>query len=426
MRQTLAFLYRYYRKLISNIAFIPTMMSVFSLILAVVIMWFESHNYTAWWVDNAPFLLVKGADNARMILTTIIGGVLSLTVFSFSMVMVVLNRATASLSPRVLPQLIAKKSHQVVLGFYMSTIIYSLVLIINVDGSSDIPSLAILLSMIFTIGCLGLFIYFINSISLSIQVDRILEDVYAITLKNIQFATEKTISPEFITAYDNFRRQRKKYEVKAPSDGYYRIMDITKFLKNHADVSAFLEVCIDEEQYTPEGAVLYHFHTDPENIESLKSLLDYFDITKVSNHEDSPYFGLRKISEIAVKALSPGINDPGTAFRAIRHLSLLFRELLKVPKIKAITREGCDIKVAIPQPGIDCLLESNISSIRLYAGQATDIYRALIDFFKALLNSNKGIKQKALEDHYKALKITIENNVNNKIDLRNLKKYMKT
>ncbi|MGB3467516.1 MAG: DUF2254 family protein, partial [Cyclobacteriaceae bacterium] len=119
MRQIIAFLYRYYKKLVTNIAFIPTLMSVISLILAVVIMWFESNNYTEWWVDNAPFLLVKGADNARMILATIIGGVLSLTVFSFSMVMVVLNRATASLSPRVLPQLIAKKSHQFVLGYYM-------------------------------------------------------------------------------------------------------------------------------------------------------------------------------------------------------------------------------------------------------------------------------------------------------------------
>ncbi|NIU61616.1 MAG: DUF2254 domain-containing protein, partial [Pseudomonas stutzeri] len=60
---------------------------------------------------------------ARLILGTLVGGIISLMVFSFSMVMVVLNSAASSLSPRVIPALISSRSHQVVLGVYLGTII---------------------------------------------------------------------------------------------------------------------------------------------------------------------------------------------------------------------------------------------------------------------------------------------------------------
>ncbi|MFP3759150.1 DUF2254 family protein, partial [Cupriavidus sp. SIMBA_020] len=73
------------------------------------------------------------AENARTILSTLAGSIISLTVFSFSMVMVVLNSASASLSPRVVPGLITRKSHQMVLGFYLGSIIYSIIMLININ-----------------------------------------------------------------------------------------------------------------------------------------------------------------------------------------------------------------------------------------------------------------------------------------------------
>ena len=126
-------------------------------------------------------VLVKWPDNGRLILGTIIGSIFSLMVFSFSMVMLVLNRASATLSPRVIPGLITKKAHQVVLGGYLGTIIYSLVMVTNIqsiDGKVHMPTFGIFLSMVFAIVCLGLFVYFIHSISSAIQVDSILDSIF--------------------------------------------------------------------------------------------------------------------------------------------------------------------------------------------------------------------------------------------------------
>ncbi len=178
MNKILKYVLRLQERVIYSIAFIPTLMVILWLIFGFLIFNFDGSDSSKWIKDNLEFVLVNGTDSARMVLTTIIGGVISLTVFSFSMVMVVLNRTSASFSPRVLPQLVAQKFHQIVLGFYMGTIVYSLILVVKIDSDENLPSLGILLAMIFAIISLGLFIYFIHSISEAIQVDNILSQIF--------------------------------------------------------------------------------------------------------------------------------------------------------------------------------------------------------------------------------------------------------
>ncbi len=101
--------------------------------------------------ENLQVLLVKGNDNARQVLSALIGGVISLTVFSFSMVMVLLNQATSNFTPRIIPGLLTDKKNQFVLGFYIGTIIYCIIIILNVkpgELNGDTPRFGVLLAML--------------------------------------------------------------------------------------------------------------------------------------------------------------------------------------------------------------------------------------------------------------------------------------
>jgi uncharacterized membrane protein len=72
-----------------------------------------------------------------------------------------------------------------VLGLYLGTLIYTLVVMVNVRSEhydTDLPGLAVFLAMCFTFLCLAFFVYFIHSISTSIQIDNILESIYGMTL----------------------------------------------------------------------------------------------------------------------------------------------------------------------------------------------------------------------------------------------------
>ena len=128
------FLKTSYIHIINSIAFYPAIITFGFLLFSFFIMRIE---YTPFIIDLKKGLspmLVNGIDDARLILGTIVGSIFSLMVFSFSMVMLVLNRASSTLSPRVIPGLITQKSHQIVLGVYMGTIVYSLILIINIHS----------------------------------------------------------------------------------------------------------------------------------------------------------------------------------------------------------------------------------------------------------------------------------------------------
>ena len=180
----------HYREIINSIGFYPSLLSVAFLIFAVLTMSVEYLAPIEQFKSLISFVLVDSAENARTILSTLAGSIISLTVFSFSMVMVVLNAASASLSPRVVPGLITRKSHQMVLGFYLGSIIYSIIMLININkldnGNTAIPSLGVLFALIFGLISLGLFVFFIHSISKAIQVDNVLNGLFRQTKQEIQ------------------------------------------------------------------------------------------------------------------------------------------------------------------------------------------------------------------------------------------------
>jgi uncharacterized membrane protein len=161
-------------------ALYPTLIALGFLALCLLVMRIEYQPWLMSLKHHVDAGLVRNAENARLILGTLFGGIMTLMVFSFSMVMVVLNNASASLSPRVIPGLINDKGHQKTLGFYLGTILYSLLLITSIEQNSSTraPSLGVLISLGLGIACVGLFVHFIHSISRSIQVEYILNNLY--------------------------------------------------------------------------------------------------------------------------------------------------------------------------------------------------------------------------------------------------------
>ena len=108
----------------SKIAFYPTLFSVGGLLFALLLAYLESRGISKYLIENAPILVVNNDETARNLLTTFIGGLISIMVFSFTMVMIVLNQASSNYSPRVLPGLISNSRHQIILGIYNASLLY--------------------------------------------------------------------------------------------------------------------------------------------------------------------------------------------------------------------------------------------------------------------------------------------------------------
>ncbi|HET8859965.1 DUF2254 domain-containing protein [Marivirga sp.] len=367
MKEWIADFQKLYLRIINSIAFYPTLLSILFLIISLIIIQVEYSEYLIGLKEKLSIYLVNNSENARLILGTIVGSIISLMVFSFSMVMVVLNRATATLSPRVLPGLISNRFHQIVLGVYLGTIIFSLLLIVNIDAPDrefQVPSLGILISMILSISCLGLFVYFIHSISEKIQVDNILNELKKSTYNTIK---------EFDIKDD--KKRKSQFDPKPNFEGWFKQKaNKSGFLKriSYKSLAAFCqknEVRVKMQIKTGTYLVEHYPYalTDKElDKKQNKELLACFTLYTEEHISDHFSFGFGQISEIAVKALSTGINDPGIAIRAIDLLSELFIQLILIEQQVYIKDKDDNISVYLKPITFEDILFQNFTPIRNY------------------------------------------------------------
>lgn len=377
-------LFRLYQRITGSIAFYPALIALGLAALCVVTIYLEM-TWLQSYKENLELGLVKNADNARLILGTLVAGTFSLTVFSFTMVMVVLNSAASSLSPRVLPGLISSRNHQVVLGVYLGTIITSLMLISTIQEGDDInvPSLGIFLALALGILCLCLFVFFIRTISLSIQVDFILNRLYKQTLQRLQKRGNKFDGVQPVRWPDDAAWA----VTPARRSGYMKALNLPAVHQLLDQHDLCMTVQVHYGFFVMPGHPLFRLdrEVDDEVAEKLLDCFDFYVEEYVNRHF---FFGFKQISEIAVKALSPGINDPGTAIKAIDMLSVLLGERLRLQDFDVELRDGAPPRLFLHELNLHEMLYMTLGPLRSYGHTDAQVLLALLQAYKNLLHCN--------------------------------------
>ncbi|WP_162054928.1 DUF2254 domain-containing protein [Pontibacter pamirensis] len=413
----------------SSIAFLPSIISAAFLLLAVGSLYFESLPIAAAIERRLPSLLVPQEENARLILSTIASGIISLTVFSFSMVMIVLSQASSNQSPRVIPGLTTVKYHQVVLGFYIGTIIYTLLLLLNFKtesgGDEDTPAIAVLLSMAFAVTCLVLFVYFIHSISKAIQVDNIMNSVFR-KAKAALHHESRMANRIKSTKVHNVRVFT--HTLNNDGNGYLKriqLKDLQQLARQH-DLQ--IEIMVEVGAFTVEGSPLLRLSADPKEYGDLtQQLQECFDLSEEEVVMEDFEQGVKQLSEVAVKALSPGINDPGTALKAIDFLTLLFIYRVQCEDRNCLLDEENNLRVIENNISLDELLHRYLSPIRTYGkGDLQINMRLLKCLYNLLHQSPYNAHEVEIAKHASAVVYDADKNIQNLIDRGRLNEAIKT
>ena len=307
---------RYY-KILNSIAFYPAFIGLMFLVLSYVAILFDFSEAGKHIKSQLPpYTSLKDASTARSIISAIVSGVISLTVFSFSMVMIVLNQAASQLSNRVLNRLIGNRFQQVVLGIYIGTIVFALFLLTSIrdiDSGIYIPALSTYFLILLTIFDIFLFIYFLHYITQSVKYEVIIHRIYKDTIDVMERACDLAQQPaKPITLNGN-------HYVLANSSGIYEGFDTESLLH-----LAHKSDCLFYTLHTPGTFVLEGLPilqvSKPIDPELLKDAARAVRVNTSESVEENFFYGMRQLSEIGMKALSPGINDPGTAIIALRAL----------------------------------------------------------------------------------------------------------
>ena len=404
----------------TSIAFYPTVISFGLFLLAIYLVNTEYLDTTAWLKKNVPFLVVTSADAARTILSTIIGGIISLTVFSFSMVMITLNQASSNYSPRILPGLVSEKNNQIVLGFYLGTAIFCLIVLLGLKPNNDIYSLSVLsvlISMILFIFCLGLFIYFINHISTSIQIDNIMNKIFKETLTKLEHLEENNDENKRTIKVQN------RTEIRARTSNYYHGTLKSNLLKTCKDHEVNVHIEKERGSFIHQGSVICHYDKERDTKVEEK-ILGALNIDGDHRTTNTYLDGFNQLTEIGIKAMSPGINDPATALITLNYLSSLFLKRVKIPDYEVFyTEDRKNLYLENRLPFSD-LLEECVSQYRLYCKENVVLMIKLKNLLLTLsqVEHIDPTYSKHIEKELNALNIDANKFINNDKDLRTYNK----
>ncbi len=372
----------YYNKMIESIAFYPALIAVGFLALSWGMLVFDFSDYGKEIKSGLSWLSLKDASTARTIISTVAGAIISLTVFSFSMVMIVLNQAASQMSNRVLNSMIENRFQQVILGIYIGTIVYALFLLSTIrDISSGIyvPAFSIYLLILLTVIDIFLFIYFLDYVTQTVKYETVIDRVRLQTFKTMEadFKEVQNEKPAWFNLPSKIIRAQKSDYFQGFNEK--RLLELTK--KHQVKVS-FL---IPPGQFVIKGTACMNVHSDEIIMdEALKEISDCADFYTGQPIDRNPDYGFRQLSEVAIKALSPGINDPGTAVLAMHALFALFdyRLYRQLPQLNADSDK--DVVIYLPTSDFAELFERCLQPIWNYGKDDGAIPATFLDMLTQL------------------------------------------
>lgn len=357
---------------------------------ALLMLYLENLGISEYLVEHAPLLVVNSGDTALTILSACITGLISMMVFSFSMVMVLLNQAASDYSPRLLPGLISDYRHQIILGIYISSILFCIFILFSIQPTGDkyqVPGFSVLLGILTTVISIYAFIYFIHNISETIQITNILEKIFLDAKTRIMYLLEQEKSVE-----ENSPNTRDWLVYHADKSGYFQDFSRRDLLLFCKENETLLEVIPVKGTFVLEGTPVFRSQKElsPKAVEDL--LVNFYLSRKelvTSNH----VLAFKQITEVVLKAMSPGINDPGTALNSIDYLSELLRLRMLKTDHDYISNDGKNYIKMSTVTFKDLLYQLN-APIRKYCSGDIIVVQKLGHMFLSLR------KQRAIAPYY--------------------------
>ena len=309
----------HYNKIIHSIAFYPAIIAIAFLVLSVMMQEFDFSKAGKLIKSNSGWISLQDANTARSIVSTIAGGIISLTVFSFSMVMIVLNQAASQMSNRMLEGMIANRFQQFVLGIYIGSIVYALSLLTtirDVNAGISVPALSIYLLLVITVADIFIFIYFLHYVTQSVKFQTIIGRVHEKTMHSME--QESSQRPQSAFLLPKWGSQT----VCTESSGYFQGFDKKQLMHFATKNEGLVHFLKPRGSYILKGIPVLEFYSpQPMAADQIKEILYHIDFYPGKEIQVNSYYGFHQLGEVALKALSPGINDPEKAVLSLHALT---------------------------------------------------------------------------------------------------------
>lgn len=322
----------------SSLWFVPTLIVFVAAGLAILFIYMDATGDFAALTDN-EFLFGAGAAGARGMLGAIGSSMITVAGLIFSLTISTLAQASSQYTPRILRNFMRDKANQVVLGFFVGVFVYSLIVLRTIRGGDEgafVPKLSVAFGLVLALSSIFVLIYFIHHVASSLQATTIIESAARETSEAIDKLFPSTTGREAdddddkAVASHNLDRLTW-HAVKADTSGYIFDFDGEALLKLARENDWVIRMTRGVGSFVARHSTLAEVAAYKDGVlinEKLATQInELFALDSYRSIEKDIGFGLRQIVDIALKALSPGINDTTTAIQAIDRLGALVAEL---------------------------------------------------------------------------------------------------
>jgi uncharacterized membrane protein len=310
--------------------FIPALM-VFSAIALSMIMVTVDSRISLDGYRGFAFAYTGAPDGARSVLSTIAGSMITVAGVAFSITIVALTLASSQFGPRLLRNFMQDTGHQVVLGTFIATFIYCLLILRTVHGVGDevfVPSLSVTFAVVLALINVGVLIYFIHHVAGSIQADQVIASVYGELVVHMKrlFPEElgyerESGGPDRVVQKPEIDRNRHSHRLGTSQNGYLQAIESEGLFALARQHDLVLHLHYQPGKFIVPGSTLVTVQSH-ERLEDevAEQIVDSFVLGAQRTPEQDAEFAIHQLVEVAVRALSPGINDPFTAIACIDRL----------------------------------------------------------------------------------------------------------
>jgi len=358
-------------KLRSSLWFLPSLIVAASVLLAAALIETDSSGSDRW-LAKWPRLFGAGAAGARGMLSTIAGSMMSVVGVTFSMTLVALAMASSQYTSRILRNFMSSRATQAVLGIFAGIFTYCLIVLRTIRGGDEgafVPSLAVFFGFVLAVGGVGVLIFFIHHVASSIQASSIIASVASETVRVIDRLFPKRLGHGPGEADDDQAPRaltdRKWQAVLAQQSGYIQSVDHAALLRLAGGQKTVLRMERGIGEFVVQNTALVSVALEvPPNTGTASALQEAFSFSRYRTLEQDAAFGIRQIVDVALKALSPGINDTTTAVTCVDYLTTILARLAPRQIPSSRRYEDGNLRVIAKGPSFQSLLSEAFDQIR--------------------------------------------------------------
>ena len=372
----------------SNLFFIPVLYVVGAIALAEILIFIDARLVVT---DVPPFVRTT-VDGGRKLLGAVAGGIITIIGLVFSLVVVAFQLASSQYSPRALSIFFRSRLQQHTMGFLVGTFTYCLFVLhslrsfYNASSQDVIPSLSTTTGLLLAILAVLVILAYVDRTSRAMQVSELIRQITQQTISTVLNLTTDT--PETREAIPKpeeppedqilvVRATRAGWVQQAPPDALLNTLPPKHALRLDVRIGAYVE----------KDAPLCAVYTSLNHPVLTQRLIQTaIDIRSNRSMQGDIEFGLWQLNDIALRALSPGVNVPNTAIDAIVHLGTVLATLLKRELSPKVLCDGDGRRVERPNEYEKRdYIALAFNQIRAFSGTQPEVAQALLHTLGMLL-----------------------------------------